>query len=96
MNAEELKKQKEAGIENKLIGFELIEKGIPRKDYEIVDADGNTIGRVTSGTMAPSLGKGIGLGYVKLAHSKIDTEIYIKIRNNSVKAKIVKTPFYKK
>lgn len=95
-NSEQLKKQKEAGIENKLIGFELIEKGIPRKDYEIVDADGNTIGRVTSGTMAPSLGKGIGLGYVKLAHSKIDTEIYIKIRNNSVKAKIVKTPFYKK
>jgi aminomethyltransferase len=95
-NSENLKKQKEAGIENKLIGFELIEKGIPRKDYEIVDAQGEVIGRVTSGTMAPSLGKGIGLGYVKLAHSKIDTEIYIKIRNNSVKAKVVKTPFYKK
>src|SRR5690606_6112364 len=67
-NSENLKKQKEAGIENKLIGFELIEKGIPRKDYEIVDAQGEVIGRVTSGTMAPSLGKGIGLGYVKLAH----------------------------
>ncbi len=95
-NSENLKKQKETGIENKLIGFELIEKGIPRKDYEIVDAQGEVIGRVTSGTMAPSLGKGIGLGYVKLAHSKIDTEIYIKIRNNSIKAKVVKTPFYKK
>ncbi len=95
-NSENLKKQKEAGIKNKLIGFELIDKGIPRKDYEIVDAQGSTIGRVTSGTMAPSLGKGIGLGYVTIENSKLDTEIYIKIRNNNVKARVVKTPFYKK
>lgn len=96
VNSENLKKQKEEGVTRKLIGFELIERGIPRHDYEIVDAEGNLIGKVTSGTMAPSLGKGIGMGYVKTEFSKVDSEIYIKIRNNNVKAKVVKMPFYKK
>ena len=96
VNAENLKAEKEAGIKNKLIGFELIERGIPRHDYEIVDKDGNIIGKVTSGTQSPSLGKGIGMGYVPVAFSKEDSEIFIRIRKNDVKAKVVKTPFYKK
>src|SRR5690554_1920883 len=96
INSENLKKQKEEGVKRKLVGFELVERGIPRHGYEIVDANGNSIGTVTSGTMSPSLGKGIGMGYVTVEHSKIDTEIFIKIRNNNVKAKVVKTPFYKK
>jgi aminomethyltransferase len=95
-NSENLKKQKEAGVTKKLVGFELIERGIPRHDYEIVDADGNNIGIVTSGTMAPSLGKGIGMGYVKSEFAAVDSEIYIQIRNNKVKAKVAKLPFYKK
>ncbi|PJE44413.1 MAG: glycine cleavage system protein T [Flavobacterium sp.] len=95
-NSENLKKQKEAGVTRKLIGFELIERGIPRHDYEIVDANGNNIGIVTSGTMAPSLGKGIGMGYVATEFAGVDAEIYIQIRNNKVKAKVVKMPFYKK
>jgi len=96
INSENLKKQKEEGIKHKLVGFELQERGIPRHDYLIVDKNENTIGKVTSGTMAPSLGKGIGLGYVTTEFSKIDTEIYIKIRNNNILAKVVKTPFYRK
>jgi len=74
----------------------LIERGIPRHDYEIVDANGNNIGIVTSGTMAPSLGKGIGMGYVATEFAAVDSEIFIQIRNNKVKAKVVKMPFYKK
>jgi len=96
VNSENLKKQKEAGVTKKLVGFELTERGIPRHDYEIVDADGNNIGIVTSGTMAPSLGKGIGMGYVKTEFAAIDSEIFIQIRNNKVAAKVVKLPFYKK
>jgi aminomethyltransferase len=95
-NSENLLKQKEAGVARKLVGFELIERGIPRHDYEIVDADGNNIGIVTSGTMAPSLSKGIGMGYVKTEFAAVDSDIYIQIRNNKVKAKVVKLPFYKK
>lgn len=95
-NSENLKKQKEEGVTKKLVGFELLERGIPRHDYEIMDADGNNIGIVTSGTMAPTVGKGIGMGYVKTAFSSPDSEIYIQIRNNKVKAKVVKMPFYKK
>lgn len=91
-----LKKQKEEGVKRKLVGFELLERGVPRHDYEIVDKDGNVIGMVTSGTMAPSLGKGIGMGYVTTEHSKIDSEIFIRIRKNDVPAKVVKMPFYKK
>lgn len=95
-NSENLKKQKEAGVSRKLVGFELLERGIPRHDYEIVDADGNIIGIVTSGTQSPSLGKAIGLGYVPTALSTPDSEIYIRIRNKDLKAKVVKLPFYKK
>jgi aminomethyltransferase len=95
-NSENLKKQKEAGVSRKLIGFELVERGIPRHDYEIVDANGNKIGIVTSGTMAPSLGKGIGMGYVTTEFAAVDSNIFIQIRNNNVKAKVVKLPFYKK
>ena len=92
---EELEKEKEKGPERKLIGFELDERGIPRHDYDIVDADGNNIGIVTSGTMSPSLGKGIGLGYVPTEFSAIGSKIHIQIRKNSVPATVVKLPFYK-
>ncbi|AWA30679.1 glycine cleavage system aminomethyltransferase GcvT [Flavobacterium magnum] len=95
-NSEHLKKQKEEGVKRKLVGFELSERGVPRHDYDIVDKDGNAIGIVTSGTMAPSLNKGIGLGYVTTAHSAPDSEIFIRIRKNDVPAKVVKLPFYKK
>jgi aminomethyltransferase len=88
-----LEKQKAAGIQKKLVGFEMIERGIPRHDYPIKDAAGNTIGVVTSGTQSPSLQKAIGLGYVQADFSAFDTEIFIEIRNQSVKAKVVKTPF---
>ncbi|WP_297513928.1 glycine cleavage system aminomethyltransferase GcvT [Flavobacterium sp.] len=95
-NHEALKAQKEQGVTRKLVGFELTERGIPRHDYEIVDADGNAIGIVTSGTMAPSLGKGIGMGYVATTYAAVGSVIYIKIRNNQVAAQVVKLPFYKK
>ncbi len=88
-----LEKQKADGVTRKLIGFEMIERGIPRHDYLIKDAAGNTIGKVTSGTQAPSLNKAIGLGYVNTAFTAQDTEIFIEIRNTLVKAKIVKFPF---
>lgn len=96
VNSDNLKKQKEEGVARKLVGFELIERGIPRHDYEIVDKDGGVIGIVTSGTMAPSLNKGIGLGYVTTEHSAVDSEIFIRIRNKDIAAKVVKLPFYKK
>ncbi|MCB9359857.1 MAG: glycine cleavage system aminomethyltransferase GcvT [Flavobacteriales bacterium] len=95
VNAEYLKNQKENGVSKKLVGFELIDRGIPRHDYEIVDADGNNIGVVTSGTMAPSLNKAIGMGYVKTEFAKAGSEIYISIRNKNIKAQVVKMPFYK-
>lgn len=96
VNSANLKAQKEAGVTRKLVAFELTERGIPRHDYEIVDKDGNVIGIVTSGTMSPSLNKGIGLGYVPTAFSAVDSEIAIRIRKNDVAAKVVKLPFYKK
>jgi aminomethyltransferase len=92
-NSENLLKQKENGVSKKLVGFELLERGIPRHDYEIVDAEGQIIGRVTSGTQSPSLQKPIGLGYVEKAFSAIDSEIFIRIRNKDIKAKVVKIPF---
>lgn len=94
-NSDNLKKQKEAGVTKKLVGFEMQERAIPRHDYEIVDANGNNIGIVTSGTMAPSLNKGIGMGYVTVDNSAIDSEIFIRIRKKDVPAKVVKMPFYK-
>jgi len=94
-NSEALQQQKQAGLKHKLVGFEMIDRGIPRHDYEIVDADGNNIGKVTSGTQSPSLQKAIGMGYVKTEFAKEGNEIFIKIRDNQIKAQIVKPPFYK-
>ena len=94
-NSTALANQKAAGVGQKLVGFEMIDRGIPRHDYEIVDAEGNNIGKVTSGTQSPSLQKAIGLGYVKTEFAKEGTEIFVKIRDNSIKAKVVKPPFYK-
>ena len=91
--SEILKQQKTTGVTRKLVGFEMVDRGIPRHDYIIKDIAGNTIGKVTSGTQAPSLGKAVGLGYVAIAHAAIDGDIYIDIRNTLVKAKVVKAPF---
>ncbi|CAM2987774.1 glycine cleavage system aminomethyltransferase GcvT [Flavobacterium frigoris] len=95
-NSENLKKQKEEGVTRKLVAFEMQERAVPRHDYEIVDGTGAVIGIVTSGTMSPSMNKGIGLGYVTVANSAMDNDIYIRIRKNDVPAKVVKLPFYKK
>jgi len=92
-NSENLAAQKAAGVSKKLVGFEMIDRGIPRHYYLIKDAAGNEIGAVTSGTQAPSLGKAVGLGYVATAHAAIGSEIFIDIRNTLVKAKVVKFPF---
>ncbi|UEG50809.1 glycine cleavage system aminomethyltransferase GcvT [Ferruginibacter lapsinanis] len=86
-------KQKAAGVTKKLVGFELLERGIARHDHMIKDFEGNTIGKVTSGTQSPTLGKPIGLGYVDVKYAAIDSEIYIPIRNTLLKAKVVKVPF---
>lgn len=93
--ADFLAKQKAAGPEKKLVGFEMIDRGIPRHDYLIRDNEGNLIGRVTSGTQSPTLGKGIGLGYVLSEHAGLDSEIWIDVRDKSLKAKVVKLPFVK-
>jgi aminomethyltransferase len=85
--------QKAKGVERKLVGFEMIDKGIPRHGYEIKDFQGATIGVVTSGTQSPSLGKAIGMGYVRTAYATIDTEIYIKVRDKLLLAKVSKIPF---
>jgi aminomethyltransferase len=95
-NSTALKAQKEAGVSRKLVGFEMIDRGIPRHGYEIADAAGNIIGVVTSGTQSPSLQKAIGLGYVQKAHTAEGSDIYIKIRDKAIKASVVKTPFLKK
>ncbi|HYM93286.1 MAG TPA: glycine cleavage system aminomethyltransferase GcvT [Chitinophagaceae bacterium] len=88
-----LEKQKAEGVQKKLIGFEMIEKGIPRHGYEIKDFSGATIGVVTSGTQSPSLNKAIGMGYVRIAFAAPDTDIYIKIRDKLLSAKVAKIPF---
>jgi aminomethyltransferase len=95
VNSSNLAAQKEAGLKKKLVGFEMIDRGIPRHDYEICDATGKVIGKVTSGTQSPSLQKAVGLGYVQSDFAKEDTEIFINIRENLVKAQVVKFPFYK-
>lgn len=95
VNCTNLENQKKAGVERKLVGFEMIDRGIPRHGYEITDAEGATIGVVTSGTQSPSLQKAIGLGYVQTPFAKEGTEIFVKIRENKVKAKVAKFPFYK-
>ncbi|MDR4989283.1 MAG: glycine cleavage system aminomethyltransferase GcvT [Bacteroidales bacterium] len=96
VNREQLLKQKTEGISRRLIGFEVLERGIPRQGYNLLDADGNTIGRVTSGTMSPSLKKPIGMAYVQKEFAKSDTELFVEIRGKALKAKVVKLPFYKK
>lgn len=88
-----LKDQKSNGIEKKLVGFEMIDKGIPRHNYEVKDYTGATIGRVTSGTQSPSLNKAIGMGYVRTAFSTLGTNIFIKVRDKLLQAKVVKMPF---
>jgi aminomethyltransferase len=93
VDKEVLAKQKEEGITRKLVGFEMQEKAIPRHDYLVVDAEGNEIGKVTSGTMSPMKKIGIGLAYVAKPHFKIDSEIFIQIRNKNIPAKVVKLPF---
>ena len=90
-----LEKQKEKVVDKKLVGFEMIEKGIPRHGYEIKDFSGVQIGVVTSGTQSPSLNKAIGLGYVRTAFSALDTNIFVKVRDKLLNAKVVKTPFSK-
>ncbi len=90
------KKLKEEGVKKKLVGFEMIERGIPRQHYDIVDGQGNIIGEVTSGTQSPSLSKAIGMGYVKTEYSKLNTEIFINIRETRIKARVTKMPFLQK
>ena len=95
VNSVALLKQKEEGVKRKLIGFEMIDRGIPRNGYSIIDENSNVIGHVTSGTMGPSVKKAIGLGYVKKEFSHDGQEIYLDIRNKKIAARIVKLPFYK-
>ena len=94
-NSEALEIEKQQGPKRKLVAFELDERGIPRHGYDIVDSEGTTIGVVTSGTMSPSMNKGIGLGYVPSSYSEIGSKIYIQIRKNAIPATVVKLPFYK-
>ena len=88
-----LEKQKSEGLQRKLVGFEMIDKGIPRHGYEIMDAEGGVIGHVSSGTQSPSLGKAIGMGYVRTPFSAFGGEIYIKVRDKLLKAKVARIPF---
>ena len=94
-NRAALEKQKAEGVGRKLVGFEMIDRGIPRHGYELADAEGNGIGHVTSGTMSPTRKIGIGLGYVQTAFSKTGTEIYLVNRGRKLKAQVVKPPFRK-
>ena len=96
VNSEFLSKQKAEGVTRKLIGFEMIDRGIPRNGYSIIDDNSNVIGHVTSGTMGPSVKKAIGLGYVQKEFSNEGQEIFLDIRNKKIAARIVKFPFYKK
>lgn len=96
VNSEALKKQKEEGVKRRLVAFEMIDRGIPRKDYTILSPEGEEIGRVTSGSQSPTLSKGIGLGYVTADYRKSGTEILIQVRNRQLKAQTVKLPFVKK
>lgn len=95
INSENLQAQKQAGLKNKLVGIEMIDRGIPRSHYEICNAEGEKIGEITSGTMSPSLQKGIALGYVTLTNAKNGTEVFVKVRDKLIKAQVVKPPFVK-
>jgi len=94
-NSEALKAEKERTPERKLVAFKLDDRGIPRQGYDIVDTNGNIIGNVTSGTMSPSLGVGIGLGYVPTVFAKVDSKINIQVRKKAIPATVAKLPFYK-
>ena len=94
-NRSQIEEQKKNGVTKKLVGFELIDRGIPRHDYLIVNEAGETIGKVTSGTHSPSLNKAIGMGYVKTEYAKEGSKIFISIRDNKIAAQVVKLPFYK-
>ena len=95
-NRAAIEKQKTEGVTKKLVGFEMIERGIPRHDYQIADANGNIIGKVTSGTQSPTLNKAVGMGYVNKDLAKVDSEIFVLIRDKAIKAKVCKIPFLKK
>ncbi len=95
VNAEALKKQKEEGVSRRLVGLKMIDKGIPRQGYDIQDGDGNHLGTVTSGTMSPCLNIGVAMGYVKQGFHKQGTEVFITVRNKSLKAVVSRPPFYK-
>ena len=95
VNSDNLKKQKEEGVSRNLVGIELVEKGIARKDYTIVNKTGEEIGVITSGTMSPTLNKSIALGYVSSEYKSVDSEIYIQVRKKQIKAKVVSLPFVK-
>lgn len=95
INSDALKLQKETGVSKKLVGFEMVDKGIPRHDYEIVNESGQVIGKVTSGSISPVMNVGIGMGYVESAYAPIDSKIFISIRNKQLEAKVVKAPFIK-
>jgi aminomethyltransferase len=86
-------RQKAAGLSKKLVGFEMIDKGIPRHGYEIKDAAGAVVGVVTSGTQSPTLGKAIGMGYVQTSQAQLDSTIYVQVRDKQLKAQVVKIPF---
>ena len=92
VNSDALQHQKQQGVEKKLVGFKMLDRGIPRHDYEIQDGSGRTIGRVTSGTMSPTLSQGIGLGYVETHSSAPSTEVFIAVRNKKLKAQVQKLP----
>ena len=95
-NRAAIEKQKTEGVTKKLVGFEMIDRGIPRHDYQIADSNGTIIGKVTSGTQSPTLNKALGMGYVNKDFAKADTEIFILIRDKAIKAKVCKIPFLKK
>lgn len=95
IDKEYMLQQKAEGLKRKLVGFEMIDRGIPRLDYEVCDAQGNVIGVVRSGTQGPSIQKAVGTAWVKTEFSKLDSEIYIKVREKLLKAVVVKMPFYK-
>ena len=96
VNRENLLKQKTEGVTRRLVGFEVLERGIPRKGYNMLDAEGHVIGHVTSGTMSPTLKKPIGMAYIQKPFAKADTEVFVEIRGKAFKCKVVKLPFYKK
>ena len=95
-NRAAIEKQKTEGVSKKLVGFEMVDRGIPRHDYQIADGNGNTIGKVTSGTQSPTLNIALGMGYVNKEFAKSDSEIFIMIRDKAIKAKVCKIPFLKK